>query len=324
MNSAETKTALSIVIPVYRGARTIGQLVDQLIESLSPQYALEIVLVNDCSPDDSEGVCIGIHRRYPSVVKFYSLARNVGEHNAVMAGLNKTRGDWAVIMDDDFQNPVSEVVKLVSYAVSHEYDVVYTWYEKKKHGFIRNLGSRINGKVANVMLDKPRDLYLSSFKAVNRFIINEIIKYTLPYSYVDGLILRTTSSIGTCRVEHHERTSGKSGYNLRKLVSVYFSMLTNFSVMPLRVAMGAGFICAGIGFLVGIEILIEHLFNPAMPVGYALLVFLVTIFAGAQLIAVGMVGEYLGRLFLSQNRKPQYVVRKSFDDPSGNDPDGKA
>jgi glycosyltransferase involved in cell wall biosynthesis len=314
MDSTDNKVmTLSIVIPVYRGATSIGPLVDLLVDTLHAQYTLEIILVNDCSPDNSEEVCIGLYQKYRSIVKFYSLAKNVGEHNAVMAGLNKSTGDWVVIMDDDFQNPVSEVIKLVSFAVARSYDVVYTEYENKKHSLFRNLGSWLNDKVANVMLKKPKHLYLSSFKAVNRFLVGEIVKYTLPYIYLDGLILRTTSNIGKCTVEHRERAHGRSGYTIKKLFSLWLNMFANFSILPLRAATWLGFAFAALGFSLGIETIFEKILNPHIPVGYAFLVFLVTVFAGAQLIAIGMVGEYLGRIFVYENKSPQFTIRKEFD-----------
>jgi hypothetical protein len=163
------------------------------------------------------------------------------------------------------------------------------------------------------MLKKPGNLYLSSFKAINRFLINEIITYTLPYPYIDGLVLRTTSNIGTLQVEHSARKYGKSGYTLKKLISLWINTFTNFSVIPLRISTGMGFVSAAIGFCVAIETIIEKIINPTLPIGYAFLVFLITIFAGTQLIAIGMVGEYLGRMFLYHNKKPQFSIRKSFE-----------
>jgi glycosyltransferase involved in cell wall biosynthesis len=313
MNSKGEPVFLSIVIPIYRGGHSIGQLVDQLILELNPLYRLEIVLVNDCSPDNAEQVCEALFARYRPMVRAFSLAKNVGEHNAVMAGLNKSSGDWVVIMDDDFQNPVSEVIKLVNFAVANTYDVVYTFYDKKKHSLLRNLGSYFNDRVANIMLHKTKNLYLSSFKAMNRFLVNEVIKYTLPFSYIDGLVLQTTSNIGTVKVEHRDRKEGHSGYTLKKLISLWLNMFTNFSILPLRVAMAMGFMFAGLGFLIGIEMIIEKLVNPSIPIGYAFLIFIVTIFAGTQLVAIGMVGEYLGRMFLHLNKKPQFAIRRSFD-----------
>ena len=312
LNSDHPKT--SIVIPVYNGALSIGRLVDELIARLFPAFELEIVLVNDCSPDNSEEVCIGITKKHPDFVSFYSLAMNVGEHNAVMAGLNKVTGDYAIIVDDDFQNPVSEVEKVINYMVSNDYDVVYTYYKEKKHSFFRNLGSRFNDKVANVMLKKPRNLYLSSFKIINRFLIEEVIKYNLPYPYIDGLILRTTSNIGKVKVSHNIREEGKSNYTLRKLISLWMNMFTNFSIIPLRVSIFMGFIFSIVGFLISIDAVIEKIHNPHVPLGYTFIVIIISFYAGVQLIAIGMLGEYLGRIFMSNNKKPQYSIRKSFND----------
>jgi undecaprenyl-phosphate 4-deoxy-4-formamido-L-arabinose transferase len=304
---------LSIVIPVYNGANSIGRLVPELINQFGTKYDLEIVLVNDYSPDNSEEVCIQVQKKYAQWVKFYSLAKNVGEHNAVMAGLNKCTGDKVVIMDDDFQNPPKSVVDLVEYSVTHQFDVVYSYYEDKKHHWFRNLGSQFNNLVASWMLKKPRDLYLSSFKVIDRFLVDEVIKYNLPFPYIDGLILRTTSNIGRLKVAHCEREEGESGYTLTKLVRLWMNMFTNFSILPLRVAMFVGMLAAVFGFIYGGVTILEKLLNPDLPSGYASIVASIAFFAGVQLMAIGMVGEYLGRLFLSNNRHPQYTIRKSFD-----------
>lgn len=308
----EDKTFISIVIPVYNGEKSIVRLVNHLVSELTEVYRLEIILVNDCSPDNSEDACIKAFNNHTSVVKFFSLSKNVGEHNAVMAGLNNSSGDFTVIMDDDFQNPVSEVVKLIDFAISSKNDVVYTFYDKKKHSFFRNLGSKFNDKVATVLLKKPSDLYLSSFKVVNRFLVKEIIKYDLPFPYIDGLILRTTSNIGKLKVSHNRREEGSSNYTLRKLVSLWLNMFTNFSVLPLRISMIVGFVFSIFGFIYGIIAIIEKMLNPDLPMGYTTMIVLVAVFSGIQLIALGMVGEYLGRMFMSQNKKPQYSIRKTF------------
>jgi glycosyltransferase involved in cell wall biosynthesis len=304
--------SLSIVIPIYRGAQTIGSLVDLLINTLSKEYRLEIVLVNDCSPDDSETICMKKCRERPDIVRFYSLAKNVGEHNAVMAGLNNCSGEWVVIMDDDFQNPVSEVRKLVAFARDHSFDVVYTWYEQRKHSLFRKIGSSLNDRLATIFLKKPKNLYLSSFKAVRRTLVRHIITYTAPFPYIDGLILNATTNIGKVMVEHHERAAGTSGYTLRKLVSLSLTMFTNFSVVPLRIATGIGFMFAILSFAIGVEIIIERLTNPTLPPGYSFTLFFSTLFAGIQLIAIGLVGEYVGRIFVCMNKRPQYFIGKSF------------
>jgi glycosyltransferase involved in cell wall biosynthesis len=300
------------VIPVYNGEQSIGRLTDELVSVLKELYNLEIVLVNDNSPDNSETVCEGLFKKYPDIVCFFSLAKNVGEHNAVMAGLNQATGDYMVIMDDDFQNPITEVAKLVNYAAQNDCDVTYTYYRKKKHSFFRNLGSRFNDRVANVMLKKPKNLYLSSFKALNRFIVDEIKKYDLPYPYIDGLILRTTDKIAKVEVEHRERAIGRSGYTFTKLVRLWLNMFTSFSILPLRVSAIMGMIFSLLGLALGVFTVIEKLANPDLPIGYAATIVVISIFAGIQLLSLGMIGEYVGRIFMSFNKKPQYTIRKRF------------
>jgi glycosyltransferase involved in cell wall biosynthesis len=310
---SNSKNRISIVIPVYNSEKSIGALVTRLVNEFGSRFTMEIILVNDQSADQSDKACIALFEQYHGIVKYYPLAKNVGEHNAVMAGLNQMSGDYAVIMDDDFQNPVSEVIKLVSYAIENEFDVVYTWYEKKEHSWWRNMGSKFNNRIANVMLKKPRDLYLSSFKLLNRYLVNEIIQYDLPFPYIDGLILRTTSNIGKIQVMHHQREDGKSNYTLKKLIRLWMNMFTNFSILPLRIAIIMGFLFALIGIILGIWTVIEKIENPNLPLGYASIIVAISVFSGTQLIAIGMLGEYLGRMFLSQNKKPQYSIRKRFE-----------
>ena len=197
----------SIVIPVYNSARTIGPLVERLLAVL-PVDALQIVLVNDGSVDDSDAACRAVSARYLGTVTYVRLSRNFGEHNAVMAGLHHARGDYVVVMDDDCQNPPEEVPRLIDHASSRGYDIVYTSSARKHHHWARNLGSRLNDRMATLMLDKPPDLYLSSFKCLSRFLVGEILKYRGPYPYVDGLALRCTRNIGTIQVRHEPRRGG--------------------------------------------------------------------------------------------------------------------
>jgi glycosyltransferase involved in cell wall biosynthesis len=301
---------ISIVIPVYRGENTIGKLVQSLISEIKSKYNFEIVLINDNSPDNSSAICKELQKKYSDIISFYSLAKNVGEHNAVMAGLNKAMGDYVIIMDDDLQNPISEIEKLITAVLTTGNDVIYTFYDKKKQSFWRNIGSWINDKAANIMLKKPSDLYLSSFKIMNRFVINEIVKYDLPFPYIDGLILRITDKIGKIRVEHHEREIGESGYTLKKLVLLWLNMFTNFSILPLRMATYLGFIFAGFGLMYGLFTIIEKIVNPELPLGWPTLTVSITIFAGVELLAIGMIGEYIGRIFISINKQPQFTIRE--------------
>ena len=304
------KKTVSIVIPVFNGSKTIRKLVADCIFSFEDSFDLEIVLVNDYSQDDSNDICSSLSDKYPNFITFLSLSRNFGEHNAVMAGLHHTTGDFVVTLDDDGQNPPNEALKLINHAIEQKLDVVYSFYPNKRHHWGRNLCSWLNGKVANLMLKKPPELYLSSFRSMSRFIVQEIIKYDLPYPYVDGLILRSTSNIGTLETTHESRTAGKSGYTIGKLIGLWLNMFTNFSVLPLRVASFAGFVFALIGMLIGAYTLYERILNPDLPVGWASIAVLCSILGGVQLMALGMAGEYLGRLFLGMNRQPQFVIRE--------------
>jgi undecaprenyl-phosphate 4-deoxy-4-formamido-L-arabinose transferase len=301
---------LSVIIPVYNGAKTIGPLVAEVKAALAPHYELEIVLINDGSPaDNSADVCRQLAETDRSV-KFLDLSRNFGEHNAVMAGLNHCTGDAAVIIDDDFQNPPSQITLLVD-KLQEGFDVVFSRYDEKKHSPFRNYGSWFNNLAATVILGKPYSLYLSSFKALNRFLINEITRYDGPFPYVDGLILRVTRRYTVVTVEHQERAGGRSGYTLRKLLSLWANMFTSFSVLPLRGAMMFGFFFSIASFLLAFAFAIEKMIHPDLPLGWASVVVLLCLVAGVQLFSIGMIGEYLGRLFVSHNRRPQFVVRSA-------------
>ncbi|HOY32960.1 MAG TPA: glycosyltransferase [Bacteroidales bacterium] len=305
-------TKVSIVIPVFNAHETIGELVNQLIAEISCRYDPEIILVNDYSSDDSHSECLKLYNDHKGKVKYLSLARNFGEHNAVMAGLNKVTGDFTVIMDDDFQNPVTEAVRVIDFAVNNDFDVVYTYYDEKMHKVWRNLGSLINNRVADVLLKKPDKLYLSSFKCLNRFLVNEIIKYDKPYPYIDGLILRSTANIGTLLVHHQKRHSGKSGYSVFKLIKLWSNMVTSFSVLPLRISIFVGLFFAITGFVFGILSVVERFMVPGLPPGFTETITVIFIFSGIQLMSLGMIGEYIGRIFISQNKQPQYTIRKEY------------
>jgi glycosyltransferase involved in cell wall biosynthesis len=300
---------LSIVIPVYRGEATIDRLVRTLVEAFGSVYRLEIVLVNDGSPDGSASVCRALAHAFPCVT-FLNLSRNFSEHNAVMAGLNHTTGDHVVIMDDDFQNPPEEVVKLVNEIDRGGYDVVYSSYTQKKHHWARNLGSGFNNLVASVLISKPRDLYLSSFKVISRFVVDELIQYRGPYPYIDGLILRFTRNYSCVQVRHDDRPEGQSSYTLRKLVALWLNMFTNFSILPLRLASMLGLLLSVTGVVMAAGFVVEKLVDPDLPSGWASLIVSLFLIGGVQLFALGMIGEYLGRLFLKDNGRPQFVIRE--------------
>ncbi|HVM78963.1 MAG TPA: glycosyltransferase family 2 protein [Stellaceae bacterium] len=300
--------ALSIVIPVYCGAKSIGELVHAL-EDLTIAGGHEIVLVVDGSPDDSLEVCRGLVATARVPITLASLARNFGEHNAVMAGLRFARGAWVITMDDDLQNPPEEVVRLLDYAKSSGNDVVYTRYAQKRHALWRNLGSRFANWVADVLMEKPRGLYLSSFRCMSAFLVQQVTRYDGPFPYVDGHIMQSTQSIGTLEVRHLPRAEGRSTYTFRRLVRLWLNIFVNFSVLPLHLSTIAGFALSIVGLIGVAWIVLEAIFR-ATPPGYASLMAATLLLSGVQLLILGILGEYMGRLFLTANRKPQSIVRE--------------
>jgi glycosyltransferase involved in cell wall biosynthesis len=297
---------ISVCIPVYNGAHSIARLVEEVAKALQKQ-AVEFVLVNDGSRDATDSVCAEIARRRGDVT-YICLRRNFGEHNAVMCALNHCSGDYAVIIDDDFQNPPSEILKLLT-EIARGYDVVYSKYHSKKHNLFRNLGSRFNDLVATALIRKPKDLYLSSFKAVSRSLIDEIIKYSGPFPYIDGLILRATDSISAVYVEHKLRPEGRSNYTLGKLVTLWLNMFVNFSIRPMRAISLLGIATSAASFVLAVAFLIDKIRHPSIPAGWASIALLVLFLGGIQTMALGIIGEYVGKNYLDRNGTPQWTVK---------------
>ena len=302
---------VSVVIPVYNAEASIGPLVLGVMDAFGGHGRLQVVLINDASPDRSHEECLHLVMKYPETVTYLRLAKNFGEHNAVMAGLRHAVGAHVVIMDDDFQHRPEDAVRLVQAARAGDYDLVYSSFPEIRQRWTRVLGSRFNGWVANFMLDKPKDLYLSSFKCLSRWLVGEIVRYKGPFPYIDGLALRCTRNIGRVQVLHQVRRQGRSGYTLRKLVGLWLNMFVSFSVIPLRASAVIGFALI-IGAVIGMAwVLIETLAGRPVPAGWPFLAIISMLFSGAQLLILGVVGEYLGRLYLTINDTPQAVIRET-------------
>jgi undecaprenyl-phosphate 4-deoxy-4-formamido-L-arabinose transferase len=305
--TAMSDIGLSIVIPVYRGAATIGTLVEAL-SALRPEGGLEIVLVNDGSPDNSGEVCRELVSRATVPITYIEHSRNFGEHNAVMTGLRHARGRYVITMDDDLQNPPEEVVRLYDHARTGDWDVVYTRYAVKEHEGWRNLGSRFANWVADQLLDKPKGLYLSSFRCMSAFAVSQVTRYHGPYPYVDGLLMQVTQKLDSIEVKHLKRVAGRSNYTLKRLVLLWLNLATSFSVLPLRMAIAAGAAMGALGFLGALYVIGVGLTGQT-PSGWASLMTVSLLIAGVQFTILGVLGEYVGRAFLSANGKPQGIVR---------------
>jgi glycosyltransferase involved in cell wall biosynthesis len=299
---------VSFVVPLYN----TGSSLDRLLEAfgnLPIEGGYELVLVNDASPD---GTGARVAERlatltYPVVL--VDMAKNFGEHAAVLEGYRHARGRFMVNLDDDLQNPLEEALRLVEHLRDYDCDVVYTWFEEKKHHPLRNLGSWFTNKAASLLLDKPKDLYLSSFRGLRRELVERITAYSGPYPYIDGLILGSTNRIDRLKVRHEQRREGSSGYTLRKLVRLWMNMFFNFSVMPLRLAGMAGVFFCSLGAIIVTIVLVEKVLHGTPIQGWASLMAAVSVFSGAQLLILGVIGEYLGRTYLTVAGRPQSLVR---------------
>ena len=306
---SEAKPVVSFVVPLYFSARTLPALVKE-IEGLVIPGGHEIVLVNDGSRDETEAVCRDLLSQAKVPITFVNHARNFGEHNAVLTGWRHARGEYIVNLDDDGQNPPREAVRLYEKARAENLDVVYGHYGSKRHTLWRNLGSWLTNRMTDWALDKPRGFYLSSFRCVSAFAARAVIQNAGPFPYVDGLLLQVTQRIDSVQVRHADRGEGESGYTLRRLVRLWLSTFINFSVMPLRIATVLGVAMATAGFG-GIGFVVYWRITEQGPeFGWGSLMAALLLFSGVQLILLGVIGEYLGRMFITVNQRPQAVVRE--------------
>lgn len=306
MNAAQP--ALSFVIPLYNSAETIGPLVHE-IECLTIEGRHEIVLVNDGSRDGTAELCRTLLRGARIPIIFVNHARNFGEHNAVLTGYRHARGAYVVNLDDDGQNPRPEAVKLWRHGKQQGWDVVYGHYGQKRHSAFRNLGSWFTNRITDWVLDKPKGFYLSKLPLCKCICGQSGRGARRPYPYIDGLLLQITQNITALEVQHAGRSAGQSGYTLRRLLRLWLSTFVNFSVMPLRLTTLLGLIMGGVG-LVGLLVVFYLWWQGRGPsYGWGSLMGALLIFSGTQLVMLGLIGEYLGRMFLTVNGRPQSVVR---------------
>lgn len=301
---------VSFIIPCYRSEKTLEYVIAEIRDTMQglTVYEYDIFLINDCSPDDTFSVIRKLCNQYDNITGI-SLAKNFGQHAALMAGLRKSDGDIVVCLDDDGQTPANEVGKLLA-GIEEGSDVVYAQYDSKKHSAFRNFGSWMNDMMTRVMLGKPKDLHITSYFAARRFVVESMLAYEKSYPYIIGLVLRATKNITNVPVNHRSREIGASGYTMKKLLGLWFNGFTAFSILPLRIATVVGSSCAGVGFLYGIYTIIKRLVNPEVPMGFSALMSAIVFFGGMMMVMLGLVGEYVGRIYISINNSPQYVIRE--------------
>ena len=310
---------ISVVIPCYHSRRTLGGVTADLEKMMAtrPELDYEIILVNDNPPDETWDLIQRLREENPRIHGI-CFSRNFGQHSALMAGYRQVTGDIVVSMDDDGQNPPSEIFRLID-AVDSRTDIVYADYPRKQHSRFRNLGSRLSNRMFSWMLGKPRELYLASYWAAKRFVIDEMIRCESPFPYVDGLALQSTTRIINVPVDHLPRAEGESGYTMFSLLRLWLNAFTSFSVKPLRIATVAGSGTALAGLIVGVVLVIRKLIlRENIDAGWTSMMALMLFLFGVLMIMMGLVGEYVGRVFISMNRSPQYVIEY---DTARNEPD---
>lgn len=302
---------VTFVIPCYRSEITLPKVVDEIkatMEALK-KYEYEIVLVNDASPDNTWGAIEKLVKENKNITGI-NFAKNFGQHSGLMAGLRESKGDYVICLDDDGQTPANEVGKLLE-KLDEGFDAVYASYPSKKHSAFRNFGTFMNEKMTEVMLGKPKNLFVSSYFGVKRFVVEDMLKYENAYPYVIGLVLRATKNITNVEVNHRQREVGTSGYTFSKLLNLWINGFTAFSVKPLRIATGIGGLLAGGGIIYGIITIIKKIIHPdAAPTGYPALMTALLFIGGMLLLMLGLIGEYIGRMYISMNNSPQYVIKE--------------
>ena len=301
---------VSVVIPCYNSENTIGVVVDEIVETVTVHggYDYEIILINDSSSDNVFKKISQISQKNCHV-KGIDLSRNFGQHSAIMAGFNYATGDIVICLDDDGQTPANEMFSLIDKL--DENDLVFAKYKNKKHNVFRNMGSFVNDKIAQWLIDKPKELKIMSYFACKRFVIDEVKRYKNSYPYISGLLLRTTNKVTNVEVNHRERIEGKSGYTLKKLCLLGINGFTAFSEKPLRIATFIGCITAIIGFIYGVFVIINKLCNPLAPMGYSSIMAVLLFIGGMIMLLLGIIGEYVGRSYISLNNAPQFVIRET-------------
>jgi undecaprenyl-phosphate 4-deoxy-4-formamido-L-arabinose transferase len=303
---------LSVVIPVYNSANSLKLLLERLSAELQRSVgSYEIVLVDDGSRDDSWAVIESLRSQYGNHLLAIQLMRNYGQHNALMCGLRAARGAYIVTMDDDLQNPPEEIGRLLQHIRSERLDLVYGCPSARHHAAWRNLGAQVIWHFYRTVFRTP--ITPTPFRILSRQLARSVQFYDLNFTYLDGLLAWCTARIGAIEVEHHDRHEGRSGYSLGKLIGLALNLYTNFSLIPLQLVSGLGLLTAGTGFLVGLFYLIQFLMSNIVVPGYASTIIAILLLGGAQLLALGVMGEYLGRLHLNVNRKPQYLIRNRVD-----------
>ncbi len=304
---------ISVVIPMYNSSKTIERVVEEIKEEFKtihrPEY--EIILVNDGSKDNVVEVAIGLAEK-DHKIKVVNLVKNSGQTNAMFAGYSMAQGEYIINMDDDLQTPGNEIHKLIESLEENNYDVVFAKYPEQKESLFRLIGSNINYKMAHIMTGKPKDIRTNSFFIMRNYVKDAILKYRYNNPYIFGIIFCITKNVGNVLINHRERAVGKSNYRFKKLFALWLNGCLSFTIKPLRIATLSGFVISGVSAIIGIILIIQRLLQPTLSMGWTSLMLAIIFFSGVQLLGIGILGEYLGRFFMTYSNIPNYVVKETY------------
>ena len=302
---------VSVVIPCYNSEKTIESVVDELVETIKDKLDYEIILVNDGSTVELWNIIKSLSDKYSPHITGIKFAKNFGQHSALLAGYREASGDVVVQMDDDGQCDPNAIFTLLD-KIDEGYDIVFGKYKKAEKGLFRKIGSEINRRMCISLINMPSDLHPTSVSATRRYVVDEMIKYDKPYPYIGGLFFRTTSNICDVEIEHRKRAFGKSNYTLRKLIKLWVNGFTAFSVKPLRIATNIGALVALAGIIFAIVIIIRRIIGIDVLVGWSSMISLMLVLIGIVMLMLGVIGEYIGRIYICLNNSPQYVISEKY------------
>ena len=308
----EIENLISIIIPCYGSEKTVAGVIDEINQRFSEQnkYDYEVIAVNDGSPDNviaSLEECAAKNDK----VKVVDLAINSGKHHAILAGYSFVRGQIAITVDDDGQCPLDRIWDLVA-PLENGYDMSMAKYASKKESTLKKMGSKVNSRMSRWLLNKPKGVVFTNFIARKRFVVDAMSNYHMPYAYLEGLSLKTTRNIALVDMDERKRVAGKSGYTFAKSFKLMMNGYTAFSPKPLRISAGIGGLLSFSGAIYMIVSLILKLCNVCFDFKYHLLIAILLFLVGLILLSLGLVGEYVGRIFVAQNNANQFVVRKTI------------
>lgn len=304
---------ISIVIGIYNSEKTIEKVINEITDVFDKQqkYCYEIILVNDNSPDNVYSILKKL-AVYNSYIKVINLTKNAGQTNAVIEGYRYATGDYVVEMDDDYQMPAYGIIALVDALIDGDYDVAFAKYPQQKESTFRRFGSWVNSLMTKKMMDRPKDIDINSFFAMRKNIAEGITKYTNNYPYLYGIIFSITKNATNVEIQHRERLYGKSNYTFKNLFGLWLNGFLNFSIEPLRFATKLGLIITVVSFIIAIYLVIQRIVGGTLAIGWTSIMVTIILFSGVQLTVIGLLGEYIGKMFISNSGLPRATIKETI------------